>query len=221
MLTGTHPDPSGADPPVPGPSGPGLSGPGLSGPGPSGPGPSDVDTPAGVDRGVDVLLAVGTAAVLAVGGWWWAASAPTPTGPVAAPRTASPVVPPDLAYDSYDSVDPETGAMVPDAGRGLPEFPGTVRRDQFAVHEGTIIDWPVQVESGARYLLQYVCDGPGELTIRVDGTRTGFTEMALVCGDGFASTAVTAAGTRMGIQVSRARPQPGPVEVAIQLLALS
>ncbi|MEV4627886.1 hypothetical protein AB0J90_16520 [Micromonospora sp. NPDC049523] len=149
-------------------------------------------------------------------------AAPAPAVPVAEPPVVPQVVPSVGASDLFLLIDPATGDMVlPDAGNALPEFPGTVRRDLFAVHEGTSTDWPVPVEPGGRYLLQYVCTGPGELTIRLDGTRTGSTETALVCGDGFTSTEVTAAQSRMVIQVSRSRPQPGRAEVAIQLLSLS
>ncbi|MGW4462425.1 hypothetical protein [Micromonospora sp. NPDC004704] len=178
--------------------------------------------PARGDRGTGLLLALGTAAVLAVGGWWWVAAAPAPAVSVAEPPVVPQVVPSVGPSDLFFLIDPETGeVVVPDAGNVLPEFPGTVRRDLFSVHEGTSTDWPVPVEPGGRYLLQYVCTGPGELTIRVDGIRTGKTETALVCGDGFTSTEVTAADARMVIQVSRSRPQPGRAEVAIQLLALS
>lgn len=162
-------------------------------------------------------MTVGTAAVLAVGGWWWLAAAPAPMPSAAAP----PPVPSAAPVESYLMLDSATGLeVVPDAGNALPEFPETVRRDVFSVHEGTTTDWPVHVHPDGRYLLQHVCDGPGELVIGVKGTKTGSTETALVCGDGFASTPVTAADSRLVISVSRPRPQPGPAEVAIQLIAL-
>jgi hypothetical protein len=160
---------------------------------------------------------VGAVAVLAVGGWWWVAEAPRPV-----PPAAQPVAPPAAPVQSYIMLDAESGEVIPlDAGRELPEFPDTVRRDVFSVHEGTTTDWPVRVQPGGRYLLQHVCLGLGELLVRVDGTLIGSTETGLACGDGFASTELTAANRRMVISVSRPRPQPGPAEVAIQLVALN
>lgn len=179
------------------------------------------------DRGVGVLLGVGTAVALAAGGWWWVASAPEAVpAPAAAEPSPGPVLDSLLSGDGTPGrqsvvLDTRTGAVVgPDEARTA-----AVRLRQALLKvpgDGTAV-WSVEVRPGSRYLLTYVCDGPGAVEIQARGVRPGPEPEGLstVCGDGaLGSTEVTAADERLVISVSRPLERQGAADLTLQLITL-
>ncbi|MFK3985333.1 hypothetical protein ACI2K4_33780 [Micromonospora sp. NPDC050397] len=172
------------------------------------------------DRDVGVVLSVGTVVALAVGGWWWADSAPEP-GPVTASVPSASVPPPDSSFDSYVVLDAVTGAVVGGVGGPVPSpQPDPVRRTVLRVDENVNqAAWWVQARIGGRYLLEYECDGQGPVTVRVEGAQGRPT--AIACGEGSARVELDARAPHLTISLAGPTTRPGPAAVTLRLTTLS
>ncbi|GFJ90900.1 DUF6023 family protein [Phytohabitans rumicis] len=155
-----------------------------------------------------VVLAVGATVALAAGGAWWVAAAPTVTGTPRA-STAPPIEP-----------EPAVEQPLGNPADMLPEFPNTLTRqiDRLDPDESWVL--MVDTAKDARYLVQYVCLGPGSLRIRIEGTANGQELYELDCGGSFSAIEVTAAGPSLTVDVGRPGQGDG-AEVGVQVLGLS
>lgn len=117
------------------------------------------------------VLAVATAAVLALGGWWWVASAPP--RPAAAPAPAPEPVPvqPTPILTAEPEVYPHPSEIVQVdlsvVEERLPRRGGVIREQSGVLTDSGAIDYSGTVASGARFVLEYACDGDGVLEVDV------------------------------------------------------
>ncbi|BCB80307.1 hypothetical protein GCM10022251_05310 [Phytohabitans flavus] len=153
------------------------------------------------------VLVAGAALVLAAGTAWWMAADPTveaepiPTAPpVALPEPVAPEQV-DNGSDSY-----------------LPEFANTVQRSvgRLDPNESSVMEVPS--EKGSEYRLQYVCLGPGDLSVRVRGTTDGEILYQLDCEGNLNTFQYIAADTIVVVEVHR--PGPEPADIGVQVIAV-
>lgn len=161
----------------------------------------------GTDRRLSLaVLAAGAALVLAAGTAWWMAAAPEieaqPTQ-VSLPVEEEPEpVPPDQVDNGLDGV--------------LPDEPNVVRSETGRIDpDGTYV-LHVPLEKDGRYRLQYVCLGPGDLSVRIRGTAEGEMLHHLDCQGNLNAFPFVAADTAVVIEVHR--PGPEPSEIGVQVL---
>ena len=143
--------------------------------------------------------------MLAAGAAWWVAAAPErEPGPaytdppvVVAPDQIAPE-PPQNGLDSY-----------------LPEFDRTIERQvgTLGVDETYVLRIPT--EKNDDYLLQYVCVGPGDLSVRIKGTSEGELLYMVDCGGNLSTLQFVAADTVVLVEVHRAGPEPAEVGVQV------
>jgi hypothetical protein len=153
------------------------------------------------------VLVAGAALVLA-GGWAWWVSA-DPEIEVQPAQTTPPVV-------VAEEVAPQ---QVENGLEGaLPEFDNTVRREVGRMEPGATHVLHVPSEKNGDYRLQYVCLGPGDLTVRIEGTVAGEMLHQVDCEGSLSVFPFVAEGTRVVIEVHR--PGPEPAEVGIQVFGV-
>ncbi len=150
------------------------------------------------------VLAAGAALVLAAGGAWWVAADPeidSEPAPAAEPVVVSEVVEPEQVENGLESF--------------LPEFPNTIQRQVGRLDpDGTYVLHVPSVKGGD-YRLQYVCLGPGDLSVRIKGTAAGEMLHQVDC-EGNLSTFGFVADT--GVVVEVHRPGPEPADVGVQVI---
>jgi hypothetical protein len=152
------------------------------------------------------VLAAAAALVLAAGAAWWVAADPERQAePV---QTTPPVVVPE------QPVVPEAQDNDPDSY--LPNFPNTVERQVGRIDpDGSYILHVTSVKD-SEYRLQYVCLGPGDLSVRIMGTTEGEMLYQVNCEGNLSTFQFVAADTRVVIEVHR--PGPEPADVGIQVI---
>ena len=142
--------------------------------------------------------------VLAVGASWWVAAAP-----------------PSTVESTAQAIEPEPPVEEPvgDPDNMLPTFDNTVTRhiEQLRPDEGWGL--PIDTQRDGKYLLQYVCLGPGTLSIRIEGTDQGEQLHEVDCGGSFSTIEFTAGTLKVTVSVRRPG-QSEPAEVGIQVIAL-
>jgi hypothetical protein len=153
------------------------------------------------------VLAVGAALVLAGGAVWWV--------------TAAPEVEAQPAPVTVPVVEPEPESVAPeqvDNGleSALPEFPDTVRREVGRIDPETTFVLHVPSDKDREYQLQYVCLGPGDLSVRIRGTADGEALHEVDCEGNLSAFAFVAGGTAVVIEVHR--PGPEPADVGVQVI---
>ncbi|MFB6395983.1 hypothetical protein [Polymorphospora lycopeni] len=167
------------------------------------------------------VLAFLTVAALVVGVGWWVSAAPA-----GVPRPelgGSPVVGEESDWSPEAGSPPVTdGAGIVVLGESadnrLPQFAGTVRREVWGFDSDDWQRWAISTDSGARFLVQFVCVGNGVLEVRLGGVGPEGRRHRLSCGDTFESVDVTAAEDTMTVAFRRIGP--GPVEAAVQIVAV-
>jgi hypothetical protein len=151
------------------------------------------------------VLGAGAALVLAAGVAWWVAAAPeVETEPSQAIPPA--VVPEEVAPEPVEN----------DLESYLPEFDNTVRREVGRIDPDTAQSMQVPSEKNGEYRLQFVCLGPGELSVLVRGTVEGDTHHQVDCEGNLSAFAFVAAADHVVISVHR--PGPEPADVGFQVI---
>ncbi|MEO3742415.1 hypothetical protein [Plantactinospora sp. B5E13] len=154
---------------------------------------------------LSVVLAVG------VGAWWSSRSTPAWVVPVVAddrPR----------ATGTGTGGGAEVGGRPTLVGQLLPTFPGTVWREATVLTDRRFVYWSAPSRPGGRYLVQYVCGGSGELSLRLQAATARHLARTVSCPAPFGTLRVVAAGVRIGVVLRRLDRRP--VEVAVQVVAL-
>lgn len=151
------------------------------------------------------VLGAGAALVLAAGVAWWVAAAPEIE---TEPSQAIPpvVVPEEVAPEPVEN----------DLESFLPEFDNTVRREVGRIDPDTAQSMQVPSEKNGEYRLQFVCLGPGELSVLVRGTVEGDMHQRVDCEGNLSAFAFVAAGDYVVISVHR--PGPEPADVGFQVI---
>ncbi|GAA2036009.1 hypothetical protein [Polymorphospora rubra] len=167
------------------------------------------------------VLAFLAVAALFIGVGWWVSAAPP--GEPLPDRAGSPVVGDEGDWAPEVDRPPGTdgaGTIVlgDSADLRLPQFAGTVRREVERLGADGWERWAIPAESGDRFLVQFVCVGDGGLEMRLGGSGTQGRRDRVNCGDTFESVEVTAVDE--GLVVVFRRMGPGPVEAAVQVVAI-
>ncbi|MDQ7910678.1 DUF6023 family protein [Phytohabitans sp. ZYX-F-186] len=156
-----------------------------------------------------VLVAGATLAFVAGAAWWVAAAPPTQVEPAGiAPQVVAPEPAPPLEPERVD-IDPDSY---------LPEFPNTVERQILRVEPGAAYAVNVQAVKGGEYRFQYVCLGPGDLLVRINGTTEGVKAYEVDCEGNLSTFQFVAAQSEVLVEMYR--PGTEPAEVGIQVIAV-
>lgn len=152
------------------------------------------------------VLSACAALVLGAGGAWWVAAdpergaAPTPTlAPVVVPEEEVAPEPPQEDLESY-----------------LPVFPNTVTRHVGRIESQDTFVMHVPTQKEGEYRLQYVCLGPGELSVRIQRTTEGEMLYDADCGGNLSTFQFRAAGPDAVIEVYR--PDSLAADIGIQVI---
>lgn len=154
------------------------------------------------------VLAAGAAVVLAAGVAWWVAAAPE--------LEAQPIQPPPVM--APEEVAPEPEPERNDLESFLPEFDNTVRREVGRIEPDTTQAMQVPVDKNGEYRLQYVCLGPGDLSVLIRGTTEGDMLHQVDCEGNLSAFPFVAADTHVVVSVHR--PGPEPAHIGIQVIDL-
>lgn len=158
----------------------------------------------GTDRRLSLaVLSACAAVVLVAGGAWWVVADPERRAePAQATPTTPPVVVPEPVDQGLDGY--------------LPDFPNTVERHVAPLDADTTHMLEVPSEKDHEYRLQYVCLGPGYLSVLIKGTTEGEMLYNVDCEGNLSTFQFVAAGTSVVVEVHR--PGPEPAEVGIQII---
>lgn len=138
------------------------------------------------------VLAIATAAALALGVLWWVSNAPAGTAPRTPPPPPTDIV--TLAPEAHPDPAEIVRFDLDQVRRLLPERFEVVRGDAGVLTDGGTIDYSGPVPAGSEFLFEVACLGEGELDIEVvtpDGSRH---TRGLAC-DGTLGTVEFAAGS--------------------------
>lgn len=152
------------------------------------------------------VLAAGAALVLVAGSAWWVSAAPA-AAPTPAQTTPLIVVPEPVVTEPAPN-GPESY---------LPEFDNTVERQVGQLGPDESYTLEIASTRDSQYWLQYVCVGPGDLSIRIRGTSEGEQLHQMDCEGNFSAFHFTAAGSSVLVEVHR--PGPEPAEVGVQIIS--
>lgn len=142
----------------------------------------------GSDRLSLVILVIAAAGVLVLGAWWWMANAPARP----ASRAPTPVA------SSWTQPDP----IAP-----------TVQR----VRGGTVEVHVFEANPGVRYRLQYVCFGPGSITLTVQGAEGGTQIHDADCEGSFDVVELTPVESQIQVAVERPDGEDGQVDLRLEV----
>lgn len=166
------------------------------------------------------VLALATAAALALGGRWWVSNAPPPAGPVAGPSPPSPTavrIEPEL--EDYPDPAEILQFDVDQVERILPEREEVLRREAGVLTDGGIIDYSGPVPAIARFQLEVACLGDGDLVVEVLMPNGAGHDRRLGCDGTLTALAFTAGSTGQAVIRMVARTDRF-VGVAVQLAQL-
>jgi Family of unknown function (DUF6023) len=151
------------------------------------------------------VLAAGAALVLAAGGAWWVAADPEIDAEPA--QAIEPVVVPEAI---------EPGQVEDGLESFLPEFPNTIQRHVGRLDPDATYVLHVPSVKDGDYRLQYVCLGPGDLSVRIKGTAEGEMLHQVDCEGNLSTFGFVAAVTDVVVEVHR--PGPEPADVGVQVI---
>lgn len=153
------------------------------------------------------VLAAGATLALVAGTAWWVSAAPE-AAPAPVETTPPVVVVPE-------QVAPDPAQNGPESY--LPEFDNTVERQIGRLGPDESYTLTIPSARDRQYWLQYVCVGPGDLTIRVRGTSEGEQLFQMDCEGNFSAFQFTAAASSVTVEVHR--PGPEPADVGVQVVS--
>lgn len=153
------------------------------------------------------VLSACAALVLAAGGAWWVAA-----DPERRPEPAQ-AVPPVIVVPEQVAPEP----VQSDLASFLPEFPdNTVTRQVGRIDPDGMFVIHARTRKNGEYRLQYVCLGPGALSVRIRGTTEGEMLYDADCGGNIGTFQFRAASADTVVEVSR--PGREPADVVIQII---
>jgi hypothetical protein len=146
----------------------------------------------GSDRLSLVILVIAATGVLVLGTWWWVANAPVQ------PASATPTPAPTPVTSVWEQPDP----IAP-----------TVQR----VRGGTVQVHVFDADPGLRYRLQYVCFGPGAMTLTVQGAEGGTQIHDVDCEGSFGEVELRPAQSQIQVAVERPDGEDGQVDLRLEV----
>lgn len=181
------------------------------------------------DRVRTALLVAGTGAALALGAWWWQASAPAlgPTGPSPSPSAAAFLEPGVRLVDPatgqlLDGTDPDK-ALVVHVAPTAPPSPRGGGSELWHVRSHLVPGAPpiareYSTAGTGQYMLSVSCTGPGAVVVEFTGARYDPPPSRVRCGEGVESHVVESSS---GPPLVRFSAVEGAVDLDARLFQLS